>query len=82
MNVYLFLLILVLWIFYYTKIHYISSLWNKYVVLSITSVKYSVCFFPMVQCHDRIFVFFLLFIVLSVLRFMDSDYPFGIFNLF
>ena len=27
-------------------------------------------------------VFFLLAIVLSVFRFMDSDYPFGIFKLF
>jgi len=29
-----------------------------------------------------LFVLFLLAIVLSVLRYMDSDYPFGIFKLF
>jgi hypothetical protein len=28
------------------------------------------------------FVLFILAIVLSVLRYMDSDYPFGIFKLF
>jgi len=31
---------------------------------------------------DRCLSFFLLAIVLSVLRFTDSDYPFGIFKLF
>ena len=31
---------------------------------------------------DCFFVFFLLAIVMSVLRFMDSDYPFGIFKPF
>jgi len=38
------------------------------------------CYFLIVVCP---FVLFLLAIVLSVLfRFMDSDYPFGIFRLF
>ena len=35
--------------------------------------------FPIVVCP---FVLFLLSIVLSVLRYMDSDYSFGIFKLF
>jgi hypothetical protein len=32
--------------------------------------------------YISLFVFFLLTIVLSVLRYTDSDYPFGIFKLF
>ena len=74
MNVYLFLLMLVFWIFYYKKIHYISSLRNKYLVPVYYISKTHCRFFPMDQCYGRIFVLFLLFIVLSVLRFMDSDY--------
>ena len=37
--------------------------------------------FCVVFCRS-LFVLFLMAIVLSVLRFMDSDYPFGIFKLF
>ena len=42
------------------------------------SVKFS---FMCMLCRS-LFVLFGLFIVLSVLQFMDSDYPFGIFKLF
>ena len=42
------------------------------------SLVLCVCF---VHCN-LLFVLFLLVIVLSVLRFTDSDYPFGIFKLF
>jgi hypothetical protein len=38
--------------------------------------------YPLDQLLLKAFVLFLLTIVLSVLRFTDSDYPFGIFKLF
>ena len=42
----------------------------------------SIISFMCMCCRSFCFVFFLLAIVLSVLRFTDSDYPFGIFKLF
>ena len=62
-------------IFYYSGVF-------KYICLNVDLFPYERISTFEVCILLLIFVLFLLAIVLSVLRFTDSDYPFGIFKLF
>ena len=66
----------------FVKLYYYSDVFKHTICLNVDLFPYERISTFEVCIILLIFVLFLLAIVLSVLRFTDSDYPFGIFKLF